>query len=551
LKTVFGSDEQWQRLRTSAARVPCALVLLALLCLLSITTGCKPTPQRLEPQQIRYGVWSAPTTLDPRNVATPIDALVVSALFTGLVTTNAQGEIIPGIAQSWNVSQDGLSYIFKLRRSTWSDGTPLEAEDFVFALRRLLGTPNNLNRLDFAALANAEAIMAGRMRSSTLGVRALTPDVLEIRLDRPLPALLALLAQPAAAPVPRHIIKRYGQNWARAGRLVGNGAYLLQAVQIPKNGAEQLQLAVNPKFYAVEPEMIASITLQVMPDPATALAAFQKGQLDVLDGSLLPLDLPAEIVTRNVRQDKQWGMRYVLFNHARGPLANAAVRRALLLALSSHPENMPDRVDGLIPQNLPSYPTPARPDWADWDTAQRMQEAQRLFIEAGYSMAAPLKLVLQTTNRVDDAALLATLKAQLVGYPVMLEHKATTEALHFQALRRGDFDLARRTWVPGIDMPESFLGLFKCNARPLNYGRSCNPEADALLVEAQRVPDPAARARLLQKVEARYLEEGVALSLAPPLARTLLQDKITGWADTPSGIHTLRWLRVARTPVQQ
>jgi oligopeptide transport system substrate-binding protein len=240
-------------------------------------------------------------------------------------------------------------------------------------------------------------------------------------------------------------------------------------------------------------------------------------------------------------------MTYLLLNHARNPLQDLLIRRALLLAMSTN-ESVPQN---LIPSSLPSYPNAVQPDWAEWDIAKRVQEVQRLLEQANYTQQNPLPLTLSITKSTQDGLLAERLKEQLKAYPITLNVETRTPKAHLQALRAGAFDIARRTWVPGIDMPENFLSLFKCDMPLLNFGRVCNKEADALVEEALQVPDPQQRAALLKQVERLYIEEGAAIALGVPVANTLVSLKVTGWVDNPSGQHALRWLRLADNTQKQ
>ncbi len=177
---------------------------------------------------LRVGNHAEPDTLDPtlEFTATKHES---SAIFSrGWWVRDAKGEIADGVSTSHAESADGLVWTFDLRRSTWSDGAPLTAQDFVYAFRRLLD-PKTAAQGAFLAfpIKNAKAVNAGTMPLDSLGVRATGDQTLEVTLEQPTPYLLQLLTQQVFDPVPEHVIARGGANWTKAGAMVSNGAYTL------------------------------------------------------------------------------------------------------------------------------------------------------------------------------------------------------------------------------------------------------------------------------------------------------------------------------------
>lgn len=498
------------------------------------------------------GVWSEPPTFDPHLASSPVAILVATALFTGLVDQDAAGQIVPGVAQSWNVSTDGLSYVFKLRETRWSDDTPITARDFELSFRRLFSRAlRSPAARDYTAIANGEAVLTGRLKPDRLGVRALAPDVLEIALDRPLPALLGLLAQPAAAPVPPHLLRRHGARWAEPGRLVGNGAFTLGAWQ----PGEPLVLRANPQFLDAASVALSSVTLAVQVGPDAATQSLSAGRLHILETQALPmvmLDNPGGFGPVDLRIDPLWGLTALVLQQSKGPLQSLDLRRALSMAIS--PAALVNQgvaqgrtvATSLIPPRLPSYPTPQSPPWATWTPEQRQTEAARLLTQAGYGPGTPLALRLRVSTQDEDRKLAASIDAQLRPLGVELTVFIAEPDRHLEALRDGDFDLARRTWVVPADDPDSFLGLYACKARPLNISGACSAEADALVTQAAQEADPPERAALLQRAEQVMVADVPAIPLYAPANRTLVSRSVLGWQTNPTGQHRLRWLSLSR-----
>ncbi len=176
------------------------------------------------------GNGSEPETLDVhRSTGMPEFELQVD-LFEGLVHYGPAGAPVPGVAERWTISDDGLTYTFALRSTaTWSNGDPVTADDFVYALRRAV-TPATASRYAFILfpIANAEAIAGNTIKDpAQLGVSAPDPRTVVIRLKAPTPYFLGLLTHHMAFPLHRASIERLGERWTRPGNLVGNGAYRL------------------------------------------------------------------------------------------------------------------------------------------------------------------------------------------------------------------------------------------------------------------------------------------------------------------------------------
>ena len=160
---------------------------------------------------LRIGNVGEPKTLDPHFVSGVWENRIVGDLFMGLTTEGPDASTIPGAAESWTVSDDGLVYTFKLRAHNWSDGTPVSAEDFVYSMRRILlpATAAEYASLLYT-IKNAEAVNSGKAAPEELAVKALDEQTLEITLEAPAPFFIDQLTHYTAFPVPRHVVEKYG-----------------------------------------------------------------------------------------------------------------------------------------------------------------------------------------------------------------------------------------------------------------------------------------------------------------------------------------------------
>ncbi len=175
------------------------------------------------------GSAAEPESLDPHKTSTTYEAHILRDMFLGLVTEDAKSEVIPGAAESWTVSDDGLVYTFKMRQgATWSDGSPVTAEDFVYSFQRL---QDPKTAAEYASMMqkvkNAKEVNAGTVKPEELGVKAIDANTLEITLVAPTPYFLEVLTHQSTYPVNKAAIEKLGAEWVKPGNLVSNGAYTL------------------------------------------------------------------------------------------------------------------------------------------------------------------------------------------------------------------------------------------------------------------------------------------------------------------------------------
>ena len=183
-------------------------------------------------QVLHRGNGAEPETLDPHLSTGVPEAHLQRDLFEGLVAEAADGKIIPGTAEKWEISADGLTYTFHLRADAkWSNGDPITAADVVYSYRRLLD-PKTASKYAFMqwSMKNGEAFSKGQIKEpEAIGVKATDDRTVQITLERPTPYYLGLLAHHASYIVPRKAIEASADRWTRPGNMISNGAYKLDA----------------------------------------------------------------------------------------------------------------------------------------------------------------------------------------------------------------------------------------------------------------------------------------------------------------------------------
>ena len=256
--------------------------LLAIaVCAMALAIGaCGDDQPASAPGQVLHrGAGPEPETLDFQKARSTQAADVQRDLGEGLVGYSATGETVPAAAESWEVSGDGLNYVFKLRKNArWSNGEPVTAEHFVFSLRRLVDpTTAAFYGQALSSIVNAAAIVSGKKPLESLGVHAADAYTLVIELDRPTPYFLALLSHPSSFPVYPPSLQEHGNSFAKPGQLVSNGAYQLVSWEL----GSVITVRRNPNYWNADSVSIETVMHHVTAEPLTELNRFRAGELHI------------------------------------------------------------------------------------------------------------------------------------------------------------------------------------------------------------------------------------------------------------------------------
>ncbi|WP_367395514.1 ABC transporter substrate-binding protein [Pantoea sp. Ep11b] len=451
-----------------------------------------------EQQQIVRHIKDEPASLDPLKAVGLPEIQVIRDLFEGLTNQDAQGKIVPGVAQSWS-SSDNKTWIFTLRNNArWSNGDPVTARDFVYSWQRLVDPKNSSAFAWFAGLSgieNAAAITKGEMTPDKLGVVALDNSRLKVTLDRPVPWFPALVANVALFPVPEKVITQQGDSWTAPGKLVGNGAYQLSERVVN----EKIVLTRNPHYWDDAHSVLTKVTFVPINEESSATKRYRANDIDITESfpkemyGLLKKTLPGEVYTPD-----QLGTYYYAFNTQKGPTADVRVRKALswsidrkiiaekVLGTGEKPawHFTPDVTAGFKP--LPSF-------LQQHDQNSLNAQARALLAAAGYGPGKPLKLkLLYNTSESHQkiAIAVASMWKKNLGVDVTLENQEWKT--YIDSRNSGNFDVIRASWIGDYNEPSTFLNLLTAG-NSSNISRFSNRDYDAVLAKASRETSDEAR----------------------------------------------------------
>ncbi|HEY3797938.1 MAG TPA: peptide ABC transporter substrate-binding protein [Caulobacteraceae bacterium] len=530
-----------------------ALTLMAALALTGCMRGAHRPPCPPGALCLLYGNGAEPISLDPAKVDGVWEQTIVSQLLVGLADRDGSGHPIPAMAKSWDVTPDGLTWTFHLRDAVWSDGAPVTAEDFAYAMRRVEDpkTASYSAFLLFPMVLNAEQVNAGDLPTSALGVEAVDPHTLVIHLSHPWPNLSQLMTTRVMWPVPSHLVKQVGDAWAKPGSYLSNGPYTLVSWRL----GDRVVLKKNPLYWAADKVCYTEIAFYPSSDAIANERAVAAGELDVSTTvqSNRIAHLRQTSLASSLRVAPEWGVTYLAFNLKDPSLADVRVRQALSMAIDREfitgklLRGMQTPAYSLVPTGIPGYQPGPQTYWAAWPLARRQAEARRLLAAAGYGPGHPLSLLIKHRNSADPLLFMPSIQNdwRLVGVNVQLQQNDVQVA--YQEYEIHDFQVGDAGWL--AEDPMDYLDLARSDTGGQNYGDYNNPAYDAALDAALAQPDPAKRADDEHQAEAILLRDAVIAPIYFVSSRNLVDPVITGWVDNPIDTHRTRLLcQLPRSP---
>jgi oligopeptide transport system substrate-binding protein len=448
-----------------------------------------------------------PETLDPALATGMEDLRVISGVFEGLARNDpVTARPIPGLADHWEISPDGLVYTFHLRDNLlWSPGEPITADDVVYSWLRVL---NPLTASEYAGqlfyVKNGEAYATGKISGPNLvGVHALDTRTVRVELNQPTAFFLDLCTFQTLAVVPRHVIEKFGDDWMRARPLPVSGPYCIERWRLN----DKIRLVKNPFYWDAAHTRSDVIDILPVTAPATALNLYQTGQADIIwDRSFLPTELLDVLMQRpDFHTFPYLATYFIRCNTTRPPLNDPRVRQALALTIDKR--RLVEKflrggepvADHLVPDGTSHY-LPAAGLGYDPD------RARRLLADAGYPEGKGFPAF---TYLFDGAAGGGKINLQLAveiqhmweqQLGIHVELKQMEKRAYLAAKDRLEYDLLRSSWVGDYDDPNTFLDLFRGDSGNNSTGWK-NSRYDALMDEANRQVDLDRRAALLQQAE--------------------------------------------------
>lgn len=488
-------------------------------------------------QILRRSLDAEPQSLFPPQGSDIPSYNVTRDLFEGLVISDMQGKIIPGVAEKWELDSTGRIYTFHLRdNAKWSNGNPVRAKDFVFAWQHTLN-PETASSYAFIMypILNAEEINKGKEKDfSTLGVKALDDRTLEVTLKSPTPYFIQALVHHSFYPLHEESVKKSKGKEGRPGNLVSNGAFELKEVR-----PQQYILATKNKNYWDAPHVkLDKVQYFTSEDTNTTLKRYRAGELDMIykiSAEKLPQVRKDPKIKDHIKSSPFLGTYYYGINLKKAPLSTQKdLREALSLALDreaivksvSRAGEVP--AYSFVPLNTANAKNISLP-FKDMTMEDRLKRAKELYEKAGFSKDKPLEIEL-TYNTDESHKKLAIAVANMwktaLGVKVELLNK---EWKVFLADRReGNVQMFRGGWIGDYNDPYSFLELMSSDSALNDVGFK-NKEYDELLHKGAATTDLQQRAEILAEAEKIFLDEHAIIPIYYYVTTRLVSPRVKGY----------------------
>jgi len=496
-----------------------------------------------------------PSSLDPQQGTGMPETRLVRALYEGLVVSDPRtGMPIPGMAESWSTSADGLTWTFRIRAgSRWTDGAEVTAHDFAFAWERLLDPRTGAQYADLlfvvrGARAWAEDVgedgAPTRTFASNVAITALDARTFVVGLEHPVDHFLALAVAAPLVPVSRHALEaararwpdRWQVEWTKPEHSVTNGPFRL----VERRINDRIRLAKHEGYW--DADEVAFRTLDVLASEhlATNLNFYLTGEVAYLD------EVPVSAIPRlrgreDYRPAPYLGSSFFRVNVAKPPLDDVRVRRALALAIDR--QEIADKITKA--GELPSFSLVPKL-FAGWTGAELrrsgsladdLDEARQLLTEAGYGPTRPLPPIelhfaSQATNK-DVCEVIADFWRKELGITARLRNQEWK--VYLDAQRRLEYDISRSSWIADFADPATFLEVFAPGADNSRTGWSDARYGD-LLERARRAREPE-RFAILAEAEALLLTELPILPVYTFTVTSLVDPRLGGFHANPLDDH--------------
>lgn len=529
-------------------------ILMSVMITMTALAGCagKDNANSKKDQIIRYNLGAEPKTLDPGLTNTTEGITVAANSFEGLLRLDEKENPVPGVAEKWEVSSDGLKYTFNLRKDAkWSDGKSVKAEDFKYAWQRALD-PNIASEYAYQLfyIKNGEAFNKGKAKAEDLGIKVINDSKLEVTLEYPTSYFLSLTAFPTYSPVRKDIVEKDSKAWSnKADTFVCNGPFKMKEWKLK----DSINFVKNDNYWNAKSIKLDSLQFKLLEQASSALSAFRAGQIDFMEAP--PLQETPNLLKEGVAKVYPYlGTCYVSLNvspkakevsaEAAKALSNPKVRRALALAI--------DRTQ--IVQNVTKggqkpatafVSTGINEDKSGKDFRNKdyykpeadVVEAKRLLAEAGYPDGKGFPKLSYLYNTAEDnkniAETLQDMWRKNLGITVDLINQE--KKVFMNTRKNKEYLTARGSWIADYSDPMTFLDIWVTNGGNNNTGYS-NPEYDKKVSAAKLEKDTAKRMQLLHEAEDILMNDMPVIPIYFYVSVGCSKDYVKGVHKSPLGM---------------
>ena len=487
-------------------------------------------------QVLHFGNGAEPQGLDPHITIGIPEFQLETALFEGLVTMDPiTNKPIPGAAESWTISEDRRTYVFKMREGgKWSNGDPVTARDFVYSWMRLV-TPGLASEYAYQLfyIENAEKYYRGEIDDfNEVGVKAVDDKTLEVKLKNPVPFFISLLYHHSLYPVHKATIEKFGKidsrvsKWTLPGNLVGNGPFLLKEWELNKI----IVVGKNPYYWDASIVKLDEIHFYPIDNEQTEERMFRSGRLHITNEvPIEKIEVYRESSPELIRIDPYLGTYFYRFNTLKVPFNDPRVRRALAMSIDRN--QIVDRVSkgGQIPAYALTPPdtngfTPKAAIPFD------IEGARKLLAEAGYpdGKGFPEVELLYNTNEGHRKIAVAVQQMWKKALNINITLSNQDWKVYLDNERTLNYTIGRGSWIGDYPDPNTFLDMWVTDGGNNRTGWS-NKTYDALIASAAEAADTEERYKYFQQAEELLAKEVPIIPVYTYTRDYLIRPEVKGW----------------------
>ncbi|MFT6925298.1 MAG: oligopeptide transport system substrate-binding protein [Psychromonas sp.] len=486
-------------------------------------------------QELVRGNGAEVASLDPQKTEGVPESMIIRDLLEGLVNQDADGNTIPGAAESWETT-DNKNFTFHLRKDAkWSNGDPVTAHDFVYSFERVVDPATASPYawyLEMTTMTNAADIIAGKKDKSTLGVKAVDDYTFEVHLESAVPYFVMMMGHTTVKPVHRATVEKYGSHWTKPENFVGNGAFVVSRWVVN----ERIELTPNKNYWDNANTVLTKVTYLPIENQVAEMNRFLSGEIDLTN------EVPSEHFKRLQKEYPEslqikgnLGIYYYSFNTHKPPFDDLRVRKAVSYAIDRNVVANILLGQGqkpayfLTPEIVADF-NPQLPAYGKLTQKERNSEAQKLLADAGYNKSNPLKFSLlynTSANHKKLAVAIASMWKTTLGAEVTLNNQEWKTYL--ETLNQGNFQAARSSWSGDYNEPSTFTSLMEGSntAGGIHYQSAAY---DSLIKRGIEASSTAERKELYYEQEAQLAKDMPIAPIYQYVTTRLVNPHVGGYA---------------------
>ncbi len=491
--------------------------------------------KQIDQSILKIGNGADPQTIDPHKCTGMSGLRIISSLFEGLVIRADSGNVAPGVAHSWEQLDSGTTYVFHLRPSIWSNGTPLTAHDFVYSWKRLVNPKTAAQYASLiSAVKNAPLILNGKLPSDSLGVSAPNDSTLIVSLDFPQPYFISLCSFEPFFPVHKQTVEKYERDWTAPEKIVSNGPYVLTE----KKYKQHFAVKKSPHYWDSQSVSIKEIHFKSVENVNTATAMFKSGELD-WTFSIPPFKIERWKDKPEFSSIPQYGVYFYRINHTHPVLKNKKLRKALCYSINRSliteyiKKGGEEEANNYIPPGI---------GWFDQENFSlfNQEKALQLLKESGIDpdTLPPIEILYNTSeSHKTIAEAIGKMWEDILGIKVTLRNYEWKVFL--DALNKYEYAVARGSWIGDYLDPSTFTDIFTSTNGNNRTGFS-HERYDSLAYASGLTDNYEQRARLFAQMEEIIIDELPVIPIYFYRNNELRSQRITNITDNLQGLYNYK-----------